>query len=131
MSFLLDTDTCSAYLKNVRAVSNRFLQHGGLHISVVTVTQLEIWLLRRRVAKRRKQAYQAMRRMVDVLALDRMIAELAGDVGARLYDQGLPMETMDLLIAATALSHNMTLVTHNTSDFINVPGLTMTDWMTP
>src|SRR5438552_16190466 len=123
MSFLLDTDTCSAYLKNVRAVSNRFLQHGGLHISVVTVAQLEIWLRRRTVAKRRKQAYQAMRKIVDVLDLDRAIAELAGDIGARLHDQGRPMETMDLLIAATALVHNLTLVTHNTSDFINVPGL--------
>lgn len=29
MSFLLDTDTCSAYLKGDRRVQQRFLQYGG------------------------------------------------------------------------------------------------------
>jgi tRNA(fMet)-specific endonuclease VapC len=36
---------------------------------------------------------------------------------------------MDLLIAATALVHNLTLVTHNIRDFANVPGLTVQDWL--
>jgi predicted nucleic acid-binding protein len=41
MSFLLDTDTCSAFLKGNRNVQNRFLQYGGqLHISIITVGEL-------------------------------------------------------------------------------------------
>jgi hypothetical protein len=36
MSFLLDTDTCSAYLKNDQRVVNKVMLHfGGLHVSVV------------------------------------------------------------------------------------------------
>ena len=38
---------------------------------------------------------------------------------------------MDLLIAATALVHNLTLVTHNVRDFANVPDLMIQDWLSP
>jgi tRNA(fMet)-specific endonuclease VapC len=34
-------------------------------------------------------------------------------------------------IAATALVHNLTLVTHNTKDYQHVPGLRLEDWLTP
>ena len=35
---------------------------------------------------------------------------------------------MDLLNASIALVRNLTLVTHNTQDFVNVRGLTVEDW---
>jgi predicted nucleic acid-binding protein len=41
MSFLLDTDICSAYLRQDRNVEGRFLQYGGqLYVSVITVGEL-------------------------------------------------------------------------------------------
>ena len=44
MSFLLDTDTCSAHLKNVAIVISRFLQYTGrLHMSVITLGELYAW----------------------------------------------------------------------------------------
>ncbi len=33
------------------------------------------------------------------------------------------------MIAAVALTHDLTLVTHNTADFISVPGLRLVDWL--
>jgi tRNA(fMet)-specific endonuclease VapC len=129
MSFLVDTDTCSAFLKNVRVVSNRFLQHGGLHISVVTVAELGLWLRRKRTPKRYWRGYQALEQNVTVLDLDLTIAAKAGEVGAEIYDKGRPIDVADLLIATTALVHGLTLVTHNTLDFAHVPGLTTVDWL--
>ena len=38
---------------------------------------------------------------------------------------------MDAMIAATALVHNMTLVTNNTADFQSVAGLQHIDWLDP
>jgi hypothetical protein len=38
VSFLLDADICSAYLKGNNAVANRFIQYGGrLHLSAVSL----------------------------------------------------------------------------------------------
>lgn len=36
---------------------------------------------------------------------------------------------MDLLIATTALTYDLTLVTHNVADFQNIPGLRVVDWL--
>jgi tRNA(fMet)-specific endonuclease VapC len=53
MSFLLDTDICSAFLKGDRKVANRFIQYGGrLHVSTVTVGELFSGLLRARSSPR-------------------------------------------------------------------------------
>jgi predicted nucleic acid-binding protein len=41
----------------------------------------------------------------------------------QLHSQGEPLATMDLLIAATAVTTNRTLITHNRRHFERVPGL--------
>ncbi len=45
--------------------------------------------------------------------------------------QGISVPTPDMMIAAVALVHDLTLVTHNTSDFRNVPNLRLADWLLP
>ena len=44
---------------------------------------------------------------------------------------GQPIGPYDLLIAAIARVNDLTLVTHNTSEFARVPGLRLADWQTP
>jgi tRNA(fMet)-specific endonuclease VapC len=132
MSFLLDTDTCSAHLKNVRIVSNRFLQYGGrLYASAVTIAELRAWLLRKKTPQTRKQAYARLRQDLMVLDVDEGIALRAGEIAAALSDRGIASKTPDMVLAATALIHGLTLVTHNTRDFASVPGLTVVDWLVP
>jgi tRNA(fMet)-specific endonuclease VapC len=45
-----------------------------------------------------------------------------------LGEAGTPIGPHDVLIAATARRHGYTLVTHNTREFIRVPGLLLEDW---
>ncbi|HXE54200.1 MAG TPA: type II toxin-antitoxin system VapC family toxin [Tepidisphaeraceae bacterium] len=130
MSFLLDTDICSAYLKGHRGVANRFLQYtGGLHISVVTLGELYTWALRASAPPTRLQALHDL--LSDVVVLDATadVSRRFGEVRAELLDKGLPPPDMDLLNAATALFHDLTLVTHNTKDYQNIPGLRLIDWL--
>ena len=68
---------------------------------------------------------------MEVLEVDLGIALEYGKLRATLLDAGTPMPDMDALIAATALHHNLTLVTHDTSDFVSVPNLRALDWSAP
>ena len=132
MSFLLDTDTCSAHLKGTPQVTNRFLQYTGrLHISTVTLGELYMWGLRAKASPKRLQALLAFLNDVHVLDVTADEARRFGEIRAGLLDHGLPAPDMDLLIAATALVYGLTLITHNTSDYANVPGLSLADWMVP
>ena len=47
MSFLLDTDICSAFLKGNSHVWTKVLQYSGRHhVSAITVRELYTWALR-------------------------------------------------------------------------------------
>lgn len=128
MSFLLDTDICSAYLKNDPRVTRKVLLHfGGLHVSVVTVGELLTWALRAAAPPSRRQGVQDLLTASVVHGINLPVAEEFGALRAMLLDQGRTVGPMDLLNASVALVHNLTLVTHNTADYAAVPGLTGPD----
>jgi tRNA(fMet)-specific endonuclease VapC len=132
VSFLLDTDTCSAYLKSNPRVANRFLQYGGrLHISTITLGELFTWAKRAKAPPKRMQGLLDLLNEVQILNIDDAVAQRFGDVRAGLLDAGQAAPSMDIMNAATALIHNLTLVTHNVADYANVPGLTVVDWLVP
>ena len=132
MSFLLDTDICSAHLRDNRLVTPRVVQYAGrIHISVITAAELMVWALRRAAPSKRKAAVDGFLSAVAVLDVNRPIADQFGMLRADHLDRGVPTPRLDLLIAATALVHNLTLVTHNTKDFANIPGLQIADWLAP
>jgi len=62
---------------------------------------------------------------VDV---DDDVARHAGWIRARLAALGTPIGPNDLLIAASARAHGLTLVTHNLSEFGRVEDLALEDW---
>ena len=41
---------------------------------------------------------------------------------------GKPVGSHDLIVASIAIANNLTVVTHNTKDFANIPGLRIEDW---
>jgi tRNA(fMet)-specific endonuclease VapC len=54
-----------------------------------------------------------------------------GRLRVELRRQGINVAALDLLIAAVALLYDLTLVTNNTKDFQNIPGLRLEDRLTP
>lgn len=130
MSFLIDTDICSAHLKGVGAVTARFLQYTGrLHISVVSMGELYTWAFRANAPQRRLPALEELFSDLIVLDGDAGVAERFGRLRAAMLDAGSPPPSMDLWIAATAIENGLTLVTHNTADFEAVPDLVLADWL--
>ena len=49
----------------------------------------------------------------------------------RLQRLGQTVDDFDLLIGATALAHDMTMVTNNTKDFNQLQGIVLEDWTKP
>lgn len=132
MSFLLDTDTCSAHLKVPGLLTGRFVQYmGRLHVSTITMGELYDWALRARASPKRLVSVDDLLNDVTVLDVDLVVARKYGELQAAFRDGGQPAPKLDLFIASTALVHNLTVVTHNTADFMNVPGLSIVDWLVP
>jgi tRNA(fMet)-specific endonuclease VapC len=130
VSFLVDTDTCSAHLKQTGPVPARFLQYAGqLHISVITLGELYTWALRAKSPPRRMQGLLELLDDVNLLEINATVAREFGRLRALLMDAGRPAPDLDLLIAATAVAHGLTIVTHNTQDFAGIPCLNVVDWL--
>lgn len=94
----------------------------------VTAAELYVWGFR---SKSSTDWLPAIRRFLvafPVINFDCVIAERFGLLRTDLLNQGRPLPAMDLLIAATALAHQATLVTHNQRDFVTIVGLQMIDW---
>lgn len=130
MSFLLDTNICSAHIKGNRQVFGYFLQHAGqLSISAMTVAELTTWSHRASLSNDTRQALTAFLRDIPCLPFDFDVAVKYGEVYAQLLASGKPAPLADLQIAVTALAHDLTLVTHNTADFAYVPHLRIVNWL--
>ena len=56
------------------------------------------------------------------IQFDNNCAQRFGKVRVELRRKGIEVDTTDLMIGSVALFHDLTLVTHNTADFRNIPG---------
>jgi tRNA(fMet)-specific endonuclease VapC len=108
------------------------VQHAGrLHVSILTVGDLLTWAQRRDAPPRRLEGIEDFLGEVETLLVGERVAKVFAELRARQFDAGRLTPSIDLWIAATAIAHGLTLVTHNTRDYEQVPGLTLADWVVP
>jgi tRNA(fMet)-specific endonuclease VapC len=130
---VVDTDVVSfTFKKDTRArLYRRHVAGRTLLISFMTLAELHAWALQHRWGRaRRNQLTQHLGRYAVHYA-DQRLCERWAEVrdGARL--KGRPIGVADAWIAATALVHNLPLVTHNPADYAGVDGLTVLSAATP
>ena len=65
---------------------------------------------------------------LEIAVFDTPATIVYGKIRALLEKRGRPIGSMDLLIAAHALSLNVRLVTNNVREFRRVPGLRVENW---
>jgi tRNA(fMet)-specific endonuclease VapC len=132
MSWILHRDTCAAVIRGNTRVSARFAQElGRLHVSAVTIAVVEMWLLRARTPTRYLHSYTALFQQVKIVPVDDPVARRTASIATAARGQRLRATLVDFLVAATAIVHGFTLVTHDTPYFANIPGLTVVDWLVP
>src|SRR5437016_2220115 len=124
---LLDTDILSELLKQhdptVQArAETYFRDHSQIAVSAITCYQILRWLREPRKAERLAQ-FDAMLRQQIVLDVDLPVLDRAADLWIEARAAGQPREDVDLVIAATAVIHDLTLVTANIKHFDWIAGL--------
>jgi tRNA(fMet)-specific endonuclease VapC len=129
--FLLDANIC-VHIMNQRApmVAQKFQQENPDSIALCSVVKSEL-LYGAYHSQRIEDNLALLERFIAPLTsfpFDDACAEKAGVIRAELARKGQPIGPNDLLIAATALANNLTLVTHNTREFARVNGLALEDW---
>jgi tRNA(fMet)-specific endonuclease VapC len=113
-------------------LAHRFIQYTGqVAISTVTLAELYAGAYKHSQPDRLVALIVDLSQEVQILDFDSSRAERFGQVRGPLLQRGVSVPTTDLMIASAALIHNLTLVTHNTADFHNIPGLRLDDWRTP
>jgi len=132
MSHVLDTNICVAHFRRPAGLAHRFVQYGGgLFIPTVVLGELYTGAYRVDNPDPVLRKIADLLNEVQVLPYDEECAERFGRERGSLMRLGILVPTSDLMIAAVALVHDLTLVTHNTVDFQNVPSLRLVDWLTP
>ena len=63
-----------------------------------------------------------------ILPIDAIIADRWGALAAEAKGKGIALSAIDGLLAATALHHNLTIVSRNVSDFAITHALTLNPW---
>jgi tRNA(fMet)-specific endonuclease VapC len=130
VSFLLDTNICSAHMRRPAGLAHRFVQHSGrLWMPTIVLAELYAGAYLLNDPSRILAAINDLRRDIGVLVFDERCAEEFGRLRGVLSRRGKPGNPLDLMIAAVALTHDLTLVTNNTSDFHSVPDLRLDDWL--
>lgn len=90
-----------------------------LAISVITLEEIIYGLSAKPNARIQGWFQEFLKTYCQVLPITSAIAQCAGELRGKLRTQGMTRTQADMLIAATAHVHHLTLVTRNTRDFEN------------
>ncbi len=132
MTHLLDANSCINHLRNGPAskVTAKLsaAPPGSIAVCSVVVAELIYGAYRSAQPARNLLEVRTFCGQFPSLPFDNQAAAEYGRIRAHLASLGTAIGPNDLLIAAIALVHDLTLVTHNVREFGRVPGLRIEDW---
>jgi tRNA(fMet)-specific endonuclease VapC len=131
MKLMLDTNICVDLIRDrLPSLLERFASHavGDIGISVITLAELEYGVSKSSRPGKNREALDQFVSPLDVAVFDRQATAVYGRLRVALEKKGHSIGSMDLLIAAHAVSLDIRLITHNVREFGRVPGLEIEDW---
>ena len=131
MKIMLDTNICIYIIKRRPAtVLERFhdFRMGDIGISSITLSELRYGVAKSLQRDKNAEALNILLGSLQVVPFGEDAALAYGDIRATLERAGTPIGSMDMLIAAHAVSLGATLVTNNTREFSRISSLVLADW---
>ncbi len=132
MEYLLDTNICIYIIKKKPLnVFNKFqtLSVGSVGISAITLAELEYGIAKSMNPEGNRAALEKFLIPLNILDFGIDSTNEYGKIRAALEKQGTPIGSLDLLIAAHAVSLNLILVTNNENEFERVEHLKIENWV--
>lgn len=128
---MLDTNIVSHLLRFPTGPVNthlRQLGEGKGCVSIIAVAEL-LFGARRRKSARLERDIRAIFSVIPPVPFEEPAESTYADIRSMLEAAGTPIGPNDLLIAAHALSLDLTLVTANFREFSRVPGIRLENWL--
>ena len=127
MAYLVDSDWVIDYLSGVPDALELLdrLADEGIAISIVTYMEIYQGVERSDNLTTAERQLSAFLDSVPLLPISPAVARRCASLRETLRRQGKRVNNraLDLLIAATAIEHDLTLVTRNLQDYGDIPGL--------
>ena len=131
MRYLLDTCVISDFIKNEPGTQTRLKQTPPTAIGISIITVMELYyglVLNLQRAQKVESTIAQFLAAITIIPFTQPEAQQAAQIRARLKIQGQPIGPYDILIAATALEHQLIMVTANQREFDRVSGLQTENW---
>jgi predicted nucleic acid-binding protein len=127
MAYLIDSDWVIDHLLEMPQAVQRLdaLAEQGIAISIITYLEVYQGVLRSPDPAEAQEKLATFLEGVVILPLSLPVARRCAQLRHQLKQQGkrVNARAFDLLIAATALEHDLILVTRNTADYADIPHL--------
>ncbi len=133
MNWLLDTDICVFFLRGDEAIHSHINEIGRetIAISVVSLVELRYGAEYSAETIKNHQVIDNFVGGLTVIGVDDNTARAFAKIKTELRRSGSLIPDFDLLIAATAVANNLTLITNNTAHFSRISNLRLANWLTP
>jgi len=132
MRYLLDTNICIYIIKKKPSnVIEKFesMLVDEIALSSITVAELMFGVENSQKKEQNREALYEFLLPFNILDFDISAAARFAQIRADLQKKGSLIGSMDMLIAAHALSRNLTIVTNNEKEFFRVQGLDVVNWV--
>ena len=127
--FLLDTNICIYYIKGLYDLKSKFEDVGpeNCFISEISLAELKFGVAKSQAKKKNQQTLENFLSGIQILPIFPALDIYASEK-ARLQKSGKIIDDFDLLIAATAVSFDLVMVTNNTRHFNRIKDIKLEDW---
>jgi tRNA(fMet)-specific endonuclease VapC len=125
--YLLDSDVLIYYINGVESIQELFkrIAPDGLAVSAVSYMETRQGLGRSQYPREAQIRLDDLLETLPIIAFSRPEAYRCANLRETLLQKGqrVRQRALDLMIAATALEYELTLLTNNPADYKDLPGL--------
>lgn len=130
MIYLLDTDSIIYWIKGDNNLSKKILTAGFDNISSSIITRSELYYgaYKSKKIEKNLESINKLNKKIQFLDFNDKCQKNFGKLKADLEKRGMTLNDFDLMIASTAISYNLILITNNVRHFSRIENLTIENW---